>query len=109
MKIFDVKTRVGESGEYILGVQDTGSHACYLIYGKMRAGEKGRVLKPGKGHEELILAAKGDFLVSGYMEGELKQGQAIHLQGDETCWLENAMAEEALYVISGGHSDAGHH
>ena len=73
MKIFDVRTRVDDSGEYILGLEDTGSHACYLIYGTMKPGEKGRLLKPGGGHEELILAARGNFLVSGHIEGELKE------------------------------------
>ena len=38
MKIFDVRTQVDDSGEYILGVEDTGSHACYLIYGTMKPG-----------------------------------------------------------------------
>jgi hypothetical protein len=109
MKVFDVRARLGDSGETILGVEDTGSHACYLIYGVMKPGEKGRMLKPGRGHEELILAAKGDFLVSGHMRGELKQGHAIHLKGEATCWLENATGEEGLYVVSGGHSGSPHH
>jgi hypothetical protein len=109
MKAFEVRTRVDDSGECILGMEDTGSHACYLIYGKMKPREKGRLLKPGQGHEELILAAKGDFLVSGHMSGDLKEGQAIHLKGEETCELENVTDEEALYVVSGGHSESGHH
>ena len=109
MKTFEVRARVADSGEYILGAEDTGSHACYLIYGRMKPREKGRLLKPGAGHEELILAAKGDFVVSGHMSGELKEGHAIHLQGEETCWLENAADDEGLYIISGGHSDHGHH
>ena len=109
MKAFDVRTRVGDSGEYILGAEDTGSHACYLIYGKMLPREKGRLLKPGQGHEELILAVRGDFVVSGHMSGELREGQAIHLRGEETCWLENATDEEGLYIISGGHSGSDHH
>jgi hypothetical protein len=109
MKIFDVRTQVDDSGEYILGVEDTGSHACYLIYGTMKPGEKGRLLKPGGGHEELILAARGNFLVSGHIQGELKEGQAIYLKGEETCWLENETVEEAFYVVSGGHSEGGHH
>jgi hypothetical protein len=108
MKIFDVSNKVGDSGEYVLGVDATGSHACYLIYGAMRPREKGRALKPGKGHEELILAVKGDFSVSGGAQGMLRQGQAIHLKGDETCFLENATGEEAVYVISGGHVEHGH-
>jgi hypothetical protein len=109
MKVYDVKTRVDVSGEYILGSEDTGSHACYLIYGAMGPREKGRSLKPGTGHEEIILAARGDFLVTGHLQGTLREGQAIHLVGDETCWLENTGDDEGLYIISGGHSDGHSH
>ena len=108
MNPFDVREKVDDSGEYILGVDATGSHACYMIYGVMQPHEKGRKLKPGKGHEELILAMKGDFSVSGDAWGVLKEGEAIHLKGDETCMLENNSGEEGIYVVSGGHSGGGH-
>ncbi|UCG79245.1 MAG: hypothetical protein JSV21_05325 [Nitrospirota bacterium] len=108
MKVFDVGGNVDDSGEYILGAKQTGSHACYLIYGIMKPGEKGRVLKPGKGHEEIFLAARGNFRVAGDLECEVKEGQSIHLKGDETCLLENLDDKESLYVISGGHSGGGH-
>ena len=109
MTIFDVKAKVGHSGEYILGAEQTGSHACYLIYGVMKPNEKGRKLKPGKGHEELFLAVRSHFTLTGHISAAIKEGQAIHLRGDETCWLENATDAEGIYVISGGHADAGHH
>jgi len=109
MKIFEVISRAGESGETILGAEDTGSHACYLIYGRMRGREKNRRLKPGKGHEELILAVQGDFQLSGQAEGTLKQGQAVHLNGEETLFLENLTDRPAVYVLAGGHSEAGNH
>jgi hypothetical protein len=109
MTVFDVSNKVDDSGEYVLGVDATGSHACYLIYGVMQPHEKGRTLKPGKGHEELILAVKGEFSVSGDAQGVLRQGQAIHLKGDETCLLENTTGEKAVYVISGGHVEHNHH
>lgn len=109
MKQFDVRGRAGDSGEYILGAEDTGSHACYLIYGTMRPREKGRILKPGKGHEELVLAVKGDLTITGHMQGTLEEGRAIHLKGDETCWLENTTDERATYIVSGGHSGGEHH
>ena len=108
MRTFDVRARIEDSGEYVLGLEDTGSHACYLIYGIMKPYEKGRELKPGAGHEELFLAMKGDFVVTGHSEVMLREGQAMHLIGDQTCWLENTSASEAIYVISGGHSDTGH-
>ena len=109
MKIFDVFGKVVEAGEQILGSRDTGSHACYLIYGTLRPGEQGRELKPGHGHQELVLALHGDLLVSGHTSGALKQGQAIHLKGEETVTVGNAGGEEAVYVIAGGHSGDGRH
>lgn len=109
MTVFDVKGKVGDSGEYILGSEDTGSHACYLIYGAMKPSEKGRELKPGRGHEELFLAVRSDFILTGHFSGTIKEGQAVHLKGEETCWVENAADVEGIYVISGGHSEAGHH
>jgi uncharacterized cupin superfamily protein len=111
MKIYDVFEKAGESGEHILGGRDTGSHACYLIYGVLKPGEKGRELNPGKGHEELVLVIAGELQLSGNFTGMIKQGQAIHLQGEQSCLAENPGAIDAVYVISGGHSESeqGHH
>jgi len=109
MKIYEVQKELPGSGEYILGAEQTGSHACYLIYGTMKPKEKGRELKPGKGHEELFLAVKGDFTVTGHMAGIIREGQALHLIGDETSQIENTSDSEATYVIAGGHSSDGHH
>ena len=109
MKIFDVQSQIDESGEHILGAQDTGSHACYLIYGVMKPKEKGRKLLPGKGHEEIFLALQGRFKITGHNTGAIEKGEAIHLKGEETCWLENTSGSEAIYVISGGHSGGSHH
>ena len=111
MKIYDVIAKAAGSGEYILGARETGSHACYLIYGVLKPGEKGRVLSPGKGHEEIVLAITGDLQLSGHCTVLLKQGQAIHLQGEQSCHAENPGMINARYVISGGHSESehGHH
>jgi hypothetical protein len=111
VKIFELKNKVmnAESGEYILGFQDTGSHACYMIYGVLKPSEKRRVVKPGKGHEEIVLAIKGDLQVTGYFSTTLKEGFAFHIKGDDECFLENKSNFHAVYVIAGGHSDEGHH
>lgn len=109
MKTFDIRRRAVEGGgEYVLGVKDTGSHACYMIYGALKPGEKGRLIKPGEGHEELVLAARGDFVVKGKMSGILKEGTSFHIVGDEECFLENPSSEEAVYIVAGGHSEGGH-
>ena len=96
------------SGEYVFGSADTGSHACYMIYGTLKPGEKGRVVKPGKGHEEMLLAAKGSLRVTGHFSGILEEGSAIHLTEEQTCLLENPGSSPAVYVIAGGHSDRDH-
>jgi len=108
VKTFDVSGKVNDSGEFILGARDTGSHACYLIYGVLKPGEKGRELKPGHGHEEIVLATCGDLQCSGQFSGTLRQGQAMHLKGEEIVLVENRGREHAVYVICGGHSEGGH-
>lgn len=110
VKKIDLKQRAADSnGEYVFGAEDTGSHACYLIYGVLKPGEKGRVARPGKGHEEMLLAVHGTIELSGHMTGRLAAGEAIHLSGEQTCHLVNRGSADAVYVLAGGHSDSGHH
>ncbi len=109
MKVFNVADRVEESGEYILGYDETGTHACYMIYGTMSPGEKNRLIKPGKGHEEILMVVRGEFRLSGDCETTLKEGQAVHVVGEEVCFLENLSTSKGVYIIAGGHSEGGHH
>jgi hypothetical protein len=111
MKKIDIRSRAlsDENGEYVLGLEDTGSHACYMIYGILKPGEKGRLIKPGKGHEEIVLAMKGGLILTGDISGRLEEGSAFHMIGDTSAFLENTGSDEAIYIISGGHSDHGHH
>ena len=111
MRIFELKNEAlkSENGEHILGFKETGSHACYMIYGILKPGEKGRVIKPGEGHEEIVLAMKGDIAVTGHYAGTLKEGAALHITGEHECFLENKGISEAIYIIAGGHSEGRHH
>ncbi len=109
MKIFNVGDKVHDSGEYILGSRLTGSHACYLIYGILKPGEQGREIKPGTGHEEIVLVLTGDMTLTGAFTGVLKQGHALHVQGEETCLAANTGMSTVIYVVAGGHSGEGHH
>jgi hypothetical protein len=79
-----------------------------MIYGTLKPGEKGRLIKPGAGHEELVLAVRGDMGVTGKLSGTLKEGTSFHIAGDDECLLENKSSEEAIYVVAGGHSEGGH-
>lgn len=65
MRIFELKNEAlkSENGEHILGFKETGSHACYMIYGILKPGEKGRVIKPGEGHEEIVLVASQNLCI----------------------------------------------
>lgn len=111
MKIFEVKNNAIHSGkgEFLLGFRETGSHACYMIYGVLNSKEKERSVKPGPGHEEMVLAMKGDLRVTGFYSGSLKEGFALHLVGDQECFLENQNESDAVYIIAGGHSEVGRH
>lgn len=115
MKIHDVAERTRqEGGEYVLGSKDTGTHACYLIYGTLKPGEEGRLIKPGAGHEELVMATKGTLKVTGpalapVKEITLNEGSAFHVAGDVECYLKNDTDVEAAYTCAGGHSSGSHH
>jgi hypothetical protein len=111
MRIFEVKNKAiySEKGEFLLGFREIGSHACYMIYGVLKSKEKARSLKLGPGHEEIILAMKGDLEVTGYYSGSLKEGFALHLEGNQECFLENQGESDAVYIIAGGHSEVGCH
>jgi hypothetical protein len=111
MKIFQVRDKAihSERGEFLLGFKETGSHACYMIYGVLKPKEKARSVKPGSGHEEIVLAIKGDLEVRGLYSERLREGFAFHLEGNQECFLENPCESEAVYIIAGGHSEVGRH
>jgi len=108
MQVYDVAGQVADTGEYILGANATGSHACYLIYGVLAAGEAGRELRPGPGHEEMVLCIRGSLRLTGSHTGTVAAGQAVHLRGVESCLASNPGTGEAVYVIAGGHTGDGH-
>jgi hypothetical protein len=108
MKTYHVTEEAGDSGEYILGARQTGSHACYMIYGVLKPGEMKRELKPGNGHEEIVLAVTGDLQCIGAFSGILKEGHALHLRGENSVFVRNEGTAKAVYVVSGGHSAHGH-
>lgn len=94
-----------KSGEYIIGADLTGSHACYMIYGVIKPEDKPRLIKPGKGHEEIVLIIKGRAKLG---EIILQEGESFHIAGEDSCFLENISDTELIYIIAGGHSESGH-
>jgi hypothetical protein len=108
MKTFEVRAEAAREGEFIVGARQTGTHECYFIYGTLAPGEGGRLINPGAGHEEIILAVSGAFEVTGALTGTLEEGQAFHVAEDTECFLKNVSESDAVYVAAGGHSESGH-
>ncbi len=108
MKILKIPNILNQNDEFIIGFELTGSHACYMIYGVMKAKEKQRLIKPGRGHEEIVLILKGKVKVTGDWEGILNEGEAFHIVEEESCYFENIADAETVYIIAGGHSEKGH-
>jgi uncharacterized cupin superfamily protein len=111
MNLYDMRELAEKNGgEYVLGSADLHTHACYCIYGFLNPDEKGRLIRPGKGHEEIICLISGEIILRGDQETfVLKEGQAFHLSGEETYHMDNNRNDKAVYVISGGHSEGHEH
>ena len=93
-----------EGGEYVLGMKDLGTHACYLIYGTLKVGENGRPVKPGHGHEEILCVAMGNLRIRTSEETfTLESGHAVLVREDESFEISNAGQEDVVYVMAGGH------
>lgn len=110
-KVYDLAGRAPrEGGETVLGLQDLGTHACYMLYGVLAPGDEPRILRPGPGHEEIILCISGSLRLSGDGgELTLQAGQAVYLKGEETFQATCAGPLEARYAASGGHTPSEEH
>ncbi len=98
------------SGEYVLGSAELNTHACYLVYGILKAGESDRLVSPGKGHEEILCLISGEVELTGEDGGTvLRKGEALHLRGDDRYLMSNNSGEDIVYVISGGHNEIHSH
>jgi len=111
MNIYNVlDLALKNAGEYVIGSSELHTHACYFIYGILRPEEKGRLIKPGEGHEEIVCIMQGEVLLRGDKDSvSLKQGQAFHLKGEASYVMDNNGQQEAVYVIAGGHSEGHSH
>lgn len=110
VKIYDLLNRAkAEAGETVLGRDELGTNNTYLIYGILEPGQKGRIINPGEGHEEIVCLVAGVATLH-TPEGPqvLKLGEAFYLKGDVTYTLENQQRMPAVYVIAGGHTAEGH-
>jgi hypothetical protein len=110
MKFFNVKRLAKEQGgEYVLGMKDLHTHACYLIFGTLAPDERDRLVKPGEGHEEILLAVDGRLIIENE-KGKLvlEAGHATHVKEDEAFFISNPSDKNVIYVMAGGHSSPHH-
>lgn len=92
-------------GEYVLGAKDLNTAACYMVYGLLKGGEAERLIHPGKGREEILCAVDGPLLM--HAAGRdiiLKQGNAIHLTGEDSFLVSNPSDRPVVYIIAGGNT-----
>ncbi len=111
MKIFEIeKLASDQGGEYVLGMKDLHTHACYMVYGVLNPGEIDRLVKPGDGHEEILVPVTGPVHVTApKADYILEKGNAVHVKGDESFFISNKTDQQIIYVLAGGHSSDHHH
>ncbi len=104
MKFFDLESLASEQGgEYVLGLKDLHSDACYLIYGILQPHEDNRLIRPGTGYEEILCAVGGPLLLKipgGNML--LEKGHAFHVKENDSFFIANPADEKVIYVLAGG-------
>ena len=108
MKSFDLaKLAAAQGGEYVLAARDLHSRACYLVYGLLKPGEQGRLIKPGDGYEEILCTVTGSLLMK-LSGGEvaLEHGHAVHIKPTDSFYISNPNNDPVVYVIAGGRSES---
>lgn len=110
MKVYNLaKMCQNEGGEYVLGAKDLNTHACYMIFGVLAPGQSDRLVKPGSGHEEILIAIDGDIVLNLEKGAQvLAKNEAVHIMEDGEFHISNPGPEPIRYVMAGGHSRPHH-
>jgi mannose-6-phosphate isomerase-like protein (cupin superfamily) len=105
MRAYDLeKTALVAGGEYVLGMKDLHTHACYMIYGVLQPGERDREVRPGEGHEEIMCAVTGPIVMHQDTEEiRLEEGHAVHVKEDQRFTISNPTDRRVVYIMAGGH------
>lgn len=110
IRLLNVKDTIFREGEYLVGSEMTGSHACYLLYGTIEPSTS-RIMKASPGHAEIFLLIAGSASVQDDNgKQNLSRGQCFYYQDEDSAEVTNTGSESLIYVIAGGHTgSAGHH
>lgn len=106
MNLFDLETMaISGGGEYVLGAKDLHTHSHYMIYGILQPGEGERLVRPGKGHEEIFCAITGALTLhtpSG--DVRLEPHHAMLVTEDQSFLISNPSDHPVVYIMAGGRS-----
>ncbi len=108
MKSFDLaKLAAAQGGEYVLAAKDLHTRACYLVYGFLKPGERGRLVRPGDGYEEILCTITAPLLMK-LPTGEvvLERGHAVHIKPTDSFYISNPNDDPVVYIIAGGRSES---
>lgn len=109
MKLINLKENLFREGEYLVGFEQTGTHACYFLYGFLKPEEE-REISPGKGHIEIVCLLEGEVeLIKGSEVIKITKGSGFVVEEEEKVRLKNIGDKVAVYAVSGGHTDLSHH
>ena len=101
MKVYRIKDHFQKDfGEYVLGPHELGNEVGYMAWGEIGPGEK-KLLKPGGGHEEIILVIEGEAALENG-GGVIGRGEAFFLESGASMHL-MAGPEGCTYVSAGAH------
>jgi redox-sensitive bicupin YhaK (pirin superfamily) len=105
VKTFNLDTlSADEGGEYVLGMKDLHTQACYLVYGRLQAGEGERLIRPGQGHEEILCPVDGPLIVHTNRGAiRLDKSHAVHVKEEDSFFVSNPSDSPVTYVLAGGH------
>lgn len=104
MKVYNLE-QLGRifGGEYTLGMKDLHSDACYLVYGILQSREVDRLVRPGKGYEEIFCALDGPVVMRTHLgEKILEARHAIHLNQEVSFSISNPSDAPIRYILAGG-------
>lgn len=109
MDLINIKEVMYREGEYLVGSELTGSHACYLLYGTLLAGES-RVMKASAGHAEIWCLMNGTGTVADENgEQAIGRGQCFYYQDTALATITNTGTDTMVYVVAGGHTGESQH
>jgi len=90
-------------GEYVLGKKDLHIDSCYMVYGKLKAGEGERLVRPGEGRDEILCAVDGPMLMhTRHGDVVLDPGHAVHVDERESFFISNPSNQSVVYIMAGG-------